>query len=151
VQVCVVQGAPGCTIVDGQITVLNQSSRWWYRIDVSATCHGITCDPGVCTQTRHNLGAEISPRPCRTSGTPCSVTTSCFLRNCPGDRECGNCPTCDNTDCDNPVCLIVTGTVTGRAWSLDGVNWTPFSEPPEIPVGDGAIAVPCSASACQDP
>lgn len=141
VSVCKLEGAPGCDVLDGGIIVGNQSTTYYYKMDMTISCAPITCTTAQCGKSGSRTNVVLAPRFCTPGQTPpCFEQIYCLFNNCPSAQSCGTCQTCDNDpgDCstEDERCTGVSGGVTGIAWSTDGVNWTNFaSQPTAGPTG----------------
>jgi hypothetical protein len=138
VGVCKIEGAPGCDTLDGAIIVGNQSTTYYYKVNLAINCGPIRCTATQCGRGGTMSDAVLSPRFCTPGqNPPCFQQIACLLRNCPWSQPvCDSCQTCDNdpADCntDDELCTDVSGGVTAIAWSTDNVNWTNFEDPPTI-------------------
>ncbi len=149
VSVCEITGAPGCSLVDGAIMVSNQSTVYWYKLDLSISCSVSHC---YGCNTSNSKSVTFRPKLCQPNSNPgCNDTVTCLFPNCatnPG--PCIGCTpaTCDNTfeDCDTATmfCTNITGKATATAWSTDGVSWTNFEGTLEEYSGSECTVGPCN-------
>ena len=137
VGVCRIEGAPGCDFLDGAVVVGNQSTTYYYKVNLSISCAPIRCTSTQCGDGGTLTNAILAPKFCTPGqNPPCFLQLACTLRNCPSASGCTGCSTCDNDqeDCntEDELCTGVSGGVTAVAWSTDNVNWTNFDNPPTV-------------------